>query len=143
MGMPDLRRWLASLASAEASLPARIVLERLPDDDDDPGERLEAPPVPPIELTWRERLWLVPAETRLTTRDVCEAVGHSRSWLYGHMAEAKGARRLPHRKLDGELVFTAGEVRAWLRAAEEVIASGPMESTDGERRLSAIAGGRG
>ena len=97
-----------------------------------------SPPAEPIELTWRERLWLVPAETRMATADVLEALGHSRTWLYKHMAEDRGPHRLPHRKLDGELVFTAGELRAWLRSAEEVVVAGPMESTPSERGLHAV-----
>lgn len=87
-----------------------------------------ADPGPPaaIDFTWRERLWLVPAPTRLGTRDVLEALGRSRTWLYGHLG-ARADTPIPHRKLDGELVFTAGEVRAWLRDHEEVVTAGRMD----------------
>lgn len=68
--------------------------------------------------TWAKILWLVPAERRLGTREVLEALGKGRTWLYRQMAENRGRDRLPHRKLDGQVLFTAGEVRAWVRALE-------------------------
>jgi len=94
--------------------------------------------VDPVTLTWRERLWLVPAETRLGTHEVLEAFGRGRSWLYSHLSEERGVDRIPHRKLDGVLLFTAGELRAWIRAHEEVVSAGPMESSEGERRLQVV-----
>lgn len=140
MGIQNLLRWLRA-APAGTTIPAATLAELL-----DGAAAVEPTPPPPpsepIEFTWRERLWLVPAETRLATRDVCEALDKSRSWLYGHLAEHRGPRRLPHRKLDGELVFVAGEVRAWLRATEDIQTEGPMESPAHERRLFAVEGGR-
>lgn len=82
---------------------------------------------------WRERLWIVPAETRLGVQEVAEALGKGKSWVYertGPSAEDP----IPHRKLDGVNVFAAGELRAWIRSREEVIHAGPMESTMDERR---------
>ena len=126
MGIPDhMLRWLRS-APPGTTIPAATLAELFDVDDTEP----EAAPTPlAVDNTWRERLWLVPAETRMATSDVLEALGHSRTWLYKHMAEDRVPHRLPHRKLDGELVFTAGEVRAWLRSTEDVVAAGPMDST--------------
>jgi predicted DNA-binding transcriptional regulator AlpA len=81
------------------------------------------------EPTWRERLWIVPAETRIGVAELTEALGRPRSWVYRHTS----GKTIPHRKLDGELVFVAGEIRAWIRDREEVEAGGPMDSTPGER----------
>ena len=75
--------------------------------------------------TWRERLWSVSAETRLGVVEVAEALGRPASYVYTH---SKTPEPIPHRKLDGVLVFTAGEVRAWLEAREEVIAPGPRDT---------------
>jgi hypothetical protein len=78
--------------------------------------------------TWRDRLWVVPPETRLTVVDVAEAFGRPKSWVYRHTSEkCAGADRLPHRKLDGELLFLAGELRTWLNDHEETIAPGRIE----------------
>jgi hypothetical protein len=74
-----------------------------------------------LPMTWRERLWLVPDETRLGVREVAEALGRSADFVYRHTGAASTATRIPHRKLDGELVFTAGEVRDWIRRTEIAI----------------------
>lgn len=133
----DLRRWLET-APAGTKLDAqavRDVLDRLEDTDARP--KLHAiDPTPPPEPSWREKLWMAPAETRIGRPELLEAVGKSESWLYRHTASKRppGRPRIPHRKLDGELVFVVGEIRAWLRDHEEVIEAGPMESTPEERR---------
>jgi hypothetical protein len=99
------------------------------------------PPVVDIEPTWRERLWLCPAETRFGIKELCEAVGKPKSWAYRHTSQKSGLALIPHRKLDGELLFLAGEVRHWLREHEEVVHAGPMESTPAERSgLRVISG---
>lgn len=133
VGIRELRAWLAS-APAGTTVPAASILDLL---DVDSAPEPQAPQVAPdpVPLTWAERLWLVPAETRLGTSEVLEALQRSRSWLYAQMAAGKGADRLPHRRLDGTLLFTAGELRAWVRAHEEVVCAGPMESTPTERHL--------
>ncbi len=93
----------------------------------------------PGTWTWREKLWTVPAETRLGVTELSEALGRPRSFVYAR-TQKQADDPIPHRKLDGALVFTAGEVRAWVRARENVVQAGPMESTDAERsgRLHAI-----
>ncbi len=74
-----------------------------------------------LQISWRERLWTVPAETRLGVAEVAEAMGRPRSWVYRHTGPSSSRARIPHRKLDGALVFTAGEVRAWVQKREEVL----------------------
>jgi hypothetical protein len=81
-----------------------------------------APPPEP----WRMLLWTCHPETRIGRAELLAAVGRPRSWLYRHTSE-KAEHRIPHRKLDGELVFVVGEVRAWLREREEIVRAGPLE----------------
>jgi len=95
---------------------------------------LSAPPAPPAAPTaladvpvasWRERLWTVPPDTRMGVAEAAEALGRPPSFVYRHTsAKSAGDARLPHRRLDGELVFVAGEIRAWVRDHEETIAAG-------------------
>lgn len=77
-------------------------------------------------VPWRILLWTAPGETRIGRRELLEAVGRPASWLYRHTGPA-AEHRIPHRKLDGELVFVVGEIRAWLREREEIIEAGPMD----------------
>lgn len=77
-----------------------------------------------VSNTWREKLWTVPADTRLGVREVAEATGRSLDWVYKHTGAAGSGLRLPHRKLDGHLVFLAGELRAWLLEAERIVEPG-------------------
>ena len=127
----DFRTWLSVLADASATLPASEVLARLPE-----AEEHETTPTEPspLELTWRERLWLIPAETRLGAHEVNEALGRSASWLYRHTGP-KAEDPLPHRLLDGQLVFVAGEIRHWTRTHEESVFELPM---DAERQLKVV-----
>jgi hypothetical protein len=96
-------------------------------------ELLGAPePVPTIDaqpdvLTWREKLWTVPAETRIGVPELAEALGRSRDGVYRLTAESAGDRRIPHRRLGGELLFTVGDVRAWLDRNEELVHATPTE----------------
>ena len=83
-------------------------------------------PLAPAPQSWRTLLWTVPAETRIGREELLEAVGRPRSWVYRQTA-AKAEHRIPHRKLDGELVFVVGEVRAWLKAQEEIVQAGPLD----------------
>ncbi|MCZ6918297.1 MAG: hypothetical protein O7I93_16095 [Gemmatimonadetes bacterium] len=72
-------------------------------------------------MTWRERLWVVPPETRIGRDELLEAVSRQPSWLYRHTGSKAKCSRIPCRKLDGELVFLVGEVRTWLLAHEEMV----------------------
>ena len=127
----DFRTWLSVLADASAVLPASEVLDRLPEAAEHETTRTEPSP---LELTWRERLWLVPSETRLGVHEVCEALDRSSSWLYRHTGP-KAEDPLPHRLLDGHLVFVAGEIRHWIREHEESVFELPM---DGARQLKVV-----
>jgi predicted DNA-binding transcriptional regulator AlpA len=81
---------------------------------------------PPLALvtaptSWRERLWTCPDETRLGVREVAEALGRPRSWCYRHTSKRSGLPLLPCRRLDGDLVFVASELREWIRSHEDVV----------------------
>ena len=118
MGRSDqLRELVAWLAAAPAGtlLSAASLAERL--------ASVEGPSVaPPREIepqTWRERLWTVPAGTRLGVPEVAEAVGRTRSWVYRRTSPKSVKAPLPHTRLDGELVFEAGQLREWLETHGE------------------------
>ena len=123
-GPDELVPVLASGDEGVVALAARAILDRL---GLDPPAALAALPVPdeaaPAACAWPSRLWTVPAETRLGVRELAEAVGRPRSWVYRHTAPAGDLAPIPHRRLDGLLSFVAGEVRDWLRANEEVKAA--------------------
>lgn len=76
--------------------------------------------------TWRVKLWTTPSEVRLSVAEVAEALGRPRSYVYARTGP-KAEDPLPHRKLDGALYFTAGELRAWIRDHEEEVHGGPMD----------------
>lgn len=119
--LPELLDWLAAAPPGTALDACRLrelLLELSP---------VSAPQAsavtPPTEPTWREKLWTVPVETRLGVDEVAEAIGRTRSFVY----RATSAKTIPHRKLDGELTFVAGEIRTWIKDQEEVIEPGRME----------------
>ena len=128
----ELLRWCKA-APIGTSLDAHAVADLLASVDDREPEAVSHPRPDTAEWTWRERLWVCPAETRLGMPDLMEALGRPRSWIYARTAK-DAEDRMPHRKLDGMLTFTAGEVRAWIRAREETVEAGPMDSTPAERR---------
>ncbi len=106
-------------------------------------EAVELAPAPPAEtidpggLPWTPLLWLVPAETRLNVDEAAKSLGRARSWIYKRTSakalKESGATPLPHRVLEGCLVFTAGELRTWIRNTEDGVYELPMESTPAER----------
>ncbi len=136
--LADMVRW-CSEAPLGTLLDAGALAEMLSGLEAETVRRrtLSEEPSEPVARTWRERLWTCPAETRLGVHELAEALNRPRSWIY-RRTSAKAECRLPHRKLGGELLFTAGEIRAWLREHEEVVEAGPMESTSAERRLKAM-----
>lgn len=97
-------------------------------------ESATGPPPHATPASWRERLWTVPAETRLGVVEVAEALDRPETYVYARTS-SKARDRLPHRRLGGRLVFRAGELRTWIRNQEEEIVGLPMESTPGERHL--------
>ncbi len=133
--LPDVLALWAQLPPDTMLSAAAVVATLAPLVDAEP--EAAAPPVTVNATpTWATLLWIVPSETRLGRAEACEALGRSESWLYKHTA-AKGQQdastRLPCRRLDGELTFLAGELRAWLRAHEETIAGGESEPAPWER----------
>jgi hypothetical protein len=80
--------------------------------------------------SWRERLWTAPAETRVGVRELSEATGRPKSWVYRHTGP-RAKDRIPHRRIDGELVFVVGELRHWFREHEVIVEAGPV--ADGRR----------
>lgn len=97
---------------------------------DEEGGRPPHRPEPLVNLqvseSWRERLWTCPPDTRLGVEEMVEGLGRSKSWIYKRTAP-KAESRIPHRRLDGSLVFLAGEVREWVRAQEETVVPGPID----------------
>ncbi|HVT38453.1 MAG TPA: hypothetical protein VHE78_05390 [Gemmatimonadaceae bacterium] len=89
---------------------------------EEPEPRRPAVVIEPI--TWKERLWTCPLNTRLGMRELCEALGRSPDWVYRAVAPKRAAARgrepLPCSRLDGVLVFEVGAIRRWLEAAELV-----------------------
>lgn len=136
--LSELRRWAAK-APPGTSIPVASLAELLGGLEDESALRSAAleEQSEPVSRTWRERLWTCPAETRLGVHELSEALNRPKSWIYRRTGE-KAEDRLPHRKLGAELLFTAGEIRAWLREHEEAIEAGPYESTSAERRLKAM-----
>ena len=68
---------------------------------------------------------------------MAEALDRAKSWVYAR-TQKSAEQPIPHRKHDGVLVFTAGELRTWIRDREEEIVGAPMESAESERRLYAM-----
>ncbi len=122
-GMPD---------DASITITIKTFQGLLDEARDEPVQQPTQQP-PDFNWTWREKLWIAPAETRIGTAELAEAFGRPKSWVYAH-TQAEAENPIPHRKLDGVLVFTVGEVRAWVRESEEVLVAGPMESTRSEIR---------
>lgn len=114
--------------------------------DTSPTEDACGPPEPDVIVrtpdSWRERLWMVPAETRLYTADVAEAVDRSSNWVHQRTSDSEDHDRIPHRKRNGQLVFKAGEVREWLKEQEEVIVAGSSTPSATERGEFKVVGGR-
>jgi hypothetical protein len=126
MGRSDplatLLEWLRS-APPGTTIPAASLAETLAS----VTSAVPAVPPEPLTHTWREKLWLVPGETRLGVREAAEAIGRPVSWVYRRTGEKSAKAPLPHRKLDGELVFTAGDLRTWLDGHEAMVVR-PLKS---------------
>ena len=98
--------------------------------EEDEGPSLSAPvPVVEVKASWQERLWTVPPETRLGVPEVAEALGRSKSWVYKASSRRAGPTGLPCRKLEGELLFTVGELRAWINQHEQLERTLPLDRT--------------
>ena len=124
--LDDLLEWCAQLPDGITLTPTTLLRIFRPGY----GEEMEKadPPavVHSVEWTWKERLWLAPAETLLGVPELKEALGRSKSWIYQRTGGTSIDGRIPHRKLDGVLVFTAGEIRAWVKDQSLVMVAGRM-----------------
>lgn len=116
--MSALRAWLEA-APPGTLIDARALAQLLP-----AGEVQTSGNPTPAPLTWRERLWTVPPETRIGMAELCEALGRPKSWVWRHTGPQSPGARLPHRKLEGELVFVVGELRQYVRDHETVVVAG-------------------
>jgi hypothetical protein len=116
--LADVVRWLEQ-APPETLMPAHSVLALLR------GAEGQAAPPAAITVaateTWREKLWTVPPETRLGVVEVADALNRPRSFVYRHTSPKSGLPQLPHRRMDGALTFTAGDLRAWLSQHEHAV----------------------
>ena len=115
--MIPTRHWATLQRLPEGTLlPVAGVVQML-QECEEPGEwqQLESPTS--VSERWPERVWTVPAETQLNAGECAEAIGRTKAALY----QLTRAKRIPHAKRDGLLVFKAGEVRAWLRDETETV----------------------
>lgn len=127
-GLPD---------GASVTLPVDIVRDWLaaegrPTDElsDEPPEPEEPDPVP----TWRERLWVVPADTRIGVVELADALSVSKSWIYARTRQ-EAEDSLPCRKLGDSLYFRVGEIRTWIREHEEVMHALPSSARPDLERI--------
>jgi hypothetical protein len=65
--------------------------------------------------TWRERLWTCHPDVRLGVAETCEALGRTKAFLYRHTRN----KTIPFKRLDGELVFRASDVRRFIQEREQ------------------------
>ena len=131
----SLLTWLRE-APPGTSVDAAKVADRI-------DELVDAPDPSPVVASapsWRETLWTAPSEARIGRSELLEAVGRTESWLYRHTSPKSECARIPHRKLDGELVFVVGEVRQWLIDHEEIVVPGrpPGECATRSSRLGVL-----
>jgi hypothetical protein len=123
LSIGDLLKWLGQ-APAGTMLDAGVLREVLERATPRGARAPEAPPSP-IKPTWRERLWTAPAETRIGVKELAEAMGRPRSWVYRRTGSNGARALLPHRKLDGELVFVIEDIRRWVREHEADVTGPP------------------
>ena len=121
--LTDLLQW-ATTAPPGTMLSADAMVELLDVLEVEAGNEAAGDVAPP--LPWTLLLWTADPETRIGRTELLEAVGRPASWLYRHTGR-KAKHRIPHRKLDGELIFLVGEVQRWLRDREEIVVAGPMD----------------
>jgi hypothetical protein len=71
------------------------------------------------EPSWRERLWTVHSETRMTLAEVLEALNVGRTWFYREATTL--TRRTDGSGPKAPLWFRAEDVREWWTAREKVV----------------------
>ena len=94
------------------------------------------PPAAREHQSWRERLWTCDPQTRIGCVELAEAVGRSKSWVYRCTSRKAKGPRIPHRLLQGELIFIVGEIRDGVTEQEMVVGSGRSAGCAVHRRPS-------
>jgi hypothetical protein len=76
--------------------------------------------------SWRERIWSVAPETRLSLAEAAQAIGCSRTKLYrGALHGFSNGGRPPYRReVNGAYAFVAGELRHWILQNEQIEQAG-------------------
>lgn len=131
----DLRAWCVA-APPGTRVDVEWIAEFLATVAENEDEGTGPTPAPMEPPPWREKLWTVDGATRLGVVEVAEALDRPKSYVYARTGPSADDP-IPHRKMDGALVFQAAELRAWIRECEEVVAAGPMEH-DPTRELKAV-----
>ncbi len=105
-------RWLRALPKGTL-IPADAVAERLEAagiESIEPQTIRTASPIPQVQL------WTDPDDRRITVPELAMMLGRPKSYIWRLTA----TKSIPHRRLDGVIVFVLGEVRAWVRKHEVV-----------------------
>lgn len=74
----------------------------------------QAIPQTTVTVSWREKLWTCPPDTRLGVTEVAEALGRSKHSIY----QLTKRREIPHAKFQGAIVFRALDLRKWAASRE-------------------------
>ena len=137
--LPSLLAWLRA-APAGTVMPCDSVLNVLERLDHAPSlqaDQESSSQGSAVDAGWREKIWTAPAETRLGIAEAAEALGRPRSFIYRRTSAKSSLSRIPHRKLDGGLVFLAGELRSWLASQEELVVESDVAPCSRARRTRA------
>lgn len=136
--LSSLLAWLRA-APAGTVMPCDSVLGVLEQLDHAPGQANQeaSNQGSTSEAGWREKIWTAPEETRLGIEEAAEALGRPRSFIYRRTSAKSSLSKIPHRKLDGGLVFLAGELRSWLASQEEMVVESKVAPRPRPRRMRA------
>ncbi len=74
-----------------------------------------------------DRFWRLPADTRLGVKQLVEALGKPRSWIYRRTGSQSDLPKLPHKRDGSRLVFVVGEVKQYLNDHEVRIVAPSIE----------------
>lgn len=106
--LPALLRDLAALREREAEVlesAADAMAERIEATDDEP-------------TSWRERVWTVPAQTRLDLEAVAEVLDVSTRQVRRYVKGQTDDPRLPATRGPAGIRVKAGDLRRWIEDAE-------------------------
>jgi len=135
----EMRDWLAA-APEGTTIPATVIAELLATMPDSGGGREMPHVVEATQESWRERIWEVAPDTRLSVAMVADAIGRPISSVY-RLAAPSHPDPIPSARLDSRLSFRAGDLGGWLQrrarlASGQPEASAPLSLT-GRRKRSA------